>query len=69
MDQRRDAAFADGETETGREKEARSSRAAPSKAERAAANAYWRLWRRNWRPPFRREDAPNGDALMEFDRG
>ncbi|MEL6977529.1 MAG: hypothetical protein AAGM38_02475 [Pseudomonadota bacterium] len=22
------------------------------------ARAYWRLWRRNWRPPFPEDDAP-----------
>lgn len=22
------------------------------------ATAYWRLWRRNWRPPFTYEDRP-----------
>ncbi len=37
---------------------ARVARSRPNKAERAAANAYWRLWRRNWRPPFRRGDTP-----------
>ncbi|MEM9724134.1 MAG: hypothetical protein AAF909_01565 [Pseudomonadota bacterium] len=23
------------------------------------AQSYWRLWRRNWRPPFPAEDAPS----------
>lgn len=39
----------------------RPGRFQASKEERAAANAYWRLWRRNWRPPFRRGDAPGVD--------
>lgn len=34
----------------------------PTKNERAIARAYWRLWRRNWRPPFRQDDRPAGDA-------
>lgn len=26
-----------------------------------AAHAYWRLWRRNWRPPFASDDLPVPD--------
>lgn len=36
----------------------RATATPPNRAEKAAARAYWRLWRRNWRPPYRKGDAP-----------
>lgn len=47
-----------GAEESARPKAARSDGGAGAADLEPLARAYWRLWRRNWRPPFAPGDAP-----------
>lgn len=55
-----------GKTPSGRKR----SRATTEENEaRRLAEAYWALWRRNWRPPFSLEDRPAPERAGSGRRG